>query len=211
MNAGFSNLAALKASLLAAELRALTDFDTMLSNIGLGTSGMIEQHCNRKFIRAAGDTEVIPADRSTFVLSRYPIETITKVEAREDYQSAWQDLGLDAIRTVRESAGLVIMDSNADVGASFQDVRFTFTGGYFWETLDVGDAGYPSTQPSGSAALPDVVRLAWILQCKQIWDSQDRLGTGIAAKPGDRSKLGDLELLPAVKTMLQPFVRMSIV
>ena len=93
------------------------------------------------------------------------------------------------------------------MGGRISQIRFTWTGGLWWETAEPGDVGYPTSQPVGSTAIPDALRLAWLLQCQEIWSRRDNLGTGITLGPTDRAKLTELDLIPAAREMIQPFVR----
>ena len=208
MNAGFSNLATLKAHLLTAELRALTDFNTQITALGLGVAAQFEKYCNRKFMRSAGATMTFPADNDHVILDRYPVEAVTKVEIKENSTDGFVEEA-NAIENWDAASGWLTF--GAPLSTNLAVGRVTFTGGYFWEQLESTDQGYPTAVPAGSTAIPDDLKYAWLLQCKAAWDSQDRLGTGIAEKPGERSKLGELDLLPAVKLTLAGYIRMALV
>jgi hypothetical protein len=93
-------------------------------------------------------------------------------------------------------------------------VKMTFTGGFFWETLEPEDAGYPSKAPmtpDGTPAdpLPQDLRLAWLLQCRHVWASADKLGQGMVTKPNVMSELATMELIPSVKQTLRNYQRMQ--
>lgn len=211
MNAGLSNLDLLKKHLLAATLGTDPQFDTLIAAIGLGVAGMMEQTCNRKFARAAGAQEEFPGDRASFILSRFPIESVTALDSKNLESDSWtsQDTGL--IKSISASAGLIYLADSHDPGAYWSKVRFTFTGGYWWETAEPNDAGYPSTLPEGAHALPDDLRLAWLLQCREVWNKIDKLNTGLIDKPDAQTNLAGLELSPLVKQMLTNYVVMQLV
>ena len=213
MNAGFSNLTTLKAHLLAASLRAATDYDAAITNIGLGMAAAIGNFCNRKFDRVVGDTEIIAADRCQFLLSRYPVEAVTQVEIKSTEALGWVVQNPSPIQTFDPACGIVYFPEQADAGKYYEQVRFTFTAGYFWEQLEPGDGGYP-TAPVG-AALPPDLKLAWLLQCEIVWKMRDKLGQQIGGEEskggGPTYQINDLDLAPQVKQMLQQFVRYNLV
>ena len=206
MNAGLANLDVLKRHLLPASLRGDAAYDLPLTTLGLGVAARLERVANRLWQRTVGETWECSAQRYVFVLPRYPIESISSIEIRSMASDAWVALSLpQVIGELDEAAGLVELVAIQGVGPSA--LRFTWTGGYWWETAEPTDVGYPTTQPVGSTAAPADLRLAWLLQCEAIWSQRDKLGTGISAAPGERSKLGDLNLLPDVKDALNRFIR----
>lgn len=215
MNAGLSNLATLKAHLLAAPVRndgtLGSAFDSVLLDIGKGVSAQMEKFCQRKFLRVVNQLEVFPADRSEFVMMLAPVEIVWFAALKLSEADGFITQTADFIHVVDYNAGIVFTDPARDAGPSYAQVRFTYTGGYWWEQLEPGDGGYPSTQPSGSAALPDDLKLAWLIQCQHIWDSVDRLGQGIADKPKAYSAINSLDLAPQVREMLRGYVRYRMV
>jgi hypothetical protein len=211
MNAGFSNLATLKANVLAVELRPRTTWDTQLAAIGLGVASAIENHCSRKFARVAGDTETFAADYSHFQLSRKPVEAISKIELKLSEADGWTTQVInDFVRTIDYERGFIYLP-DVDAGEADQLIRFTYTAGYFWETKETSDAGYPTAQPVGSAPVPEDLKLAWLLQVRTTWQSVDKLGTDItktgAAGEFVTGSLPGLDLIPGVKQMLRQFIR----
>jgi hypothetical protein len=211
MNAGFSNLDALKKHLLAPALVATDKYDTALLAVGLGVAAAIENYCTRKFTRATG-TEIIGADRLEFLLPRYPVESLSKIELKLTEAQGWQELVVnDVITTIDLPSGIVHFAGRNDVGPHSAQVRFTYTGGYFWNTAEPSEAGYPSALPEGANALPLDLRLAWLMQCENIWTKKDKLGTGIASKPDEQFDGSEIKLSPIVKDMIGQFVRYNLV
>lgn len=204
MDAGLSNLATLKAHLLPEPMRARADYDDTLLILGRGTAHLMQRHCNREFARAVDATHVTTAGwRSCFVLPRYPIESLTKVELQTRPTAAWEELTLDDILArIDAESGVVLTDS--PLGLVGSSVRFTFTGGWWWSTTEP-----PSTesQPAGSTALPPDIQLAWLNQCEHVWSQRDRLGMGLAKGPGAQSKAGATELTDATIQALRPYLR----
>ena len=214
MKAGFSNLDTLKQHLLAPALRAGTTYDVQLADLGLGIAGQIEQFCNRKFLRAVAVQEVFPADRCEFSLSRFPVETVATAEVKLTEADGWVTQTTDFIRAIDQAAG-IINTGNRDVGPYYGQVRFTFTGGLFWNTLEPDDANFPDTLPASATALPDDLKLAWLLQCKHVWQTIDPRGVKIIAdakegKAVPQQVFGDLDLIPQVKSALTKYQRMNL-
>lgn len=216
MNAGFSNLASLKAQLLAPALVPSTDFDARILSLGLGVAAALENFCNRKFARMVNAMHTLPADRVQFLLNRYPVESLAQYELKQNEQDGFVVQDITNILTIDNDAGIVMFPDQADLGKSQHQVRFTFTGGYWWEQLEPADVGYPTAQPAGSTALPADLQTAWFLQCKRVWESLDKIGDKIAnVGPGDKEArfdigIGGVDLAPLVKQMLQQFVRMNL-
>jgi hypothetical protein len=198
---GFSSLATLKAHVMPLSQAADTDYDARLTSIGKGVVAQFEGHCGRRFKRTAGATYQAPAERGFFVLERYPVEQITDIDVRIGAASTWTEQALTAVDQLVNDAGLVLL--LAPLGTTRDRVRFTYDGGYFWNTSE----GSPDAQPSGSTALPDDLFQAWILQVKHVLAQANILATQIADKPGATPALAALELLPDVVTRLRRFIR----
>lgn len=212
MNAGLGNLDSLKRHLLAPALAAQTKYDAVITDIGLWMAGMFEDHCNRKFARAVGTQQEFPCDRASFVVSRYPIEdgSVSAMDTKNKESDSWtpQDIGL--INSISYSAGIIFLADNKDVGAYWSKVRFTFSGGYWWNTVD-GKESDPDVIPAGAIALPESLRGAWLTQCREVWNKIDKQGLGTVEKPDVRTAVGDLELIPIVKEALSRFVQLDII
>lgn len=211
MNAGFSNLYTLKAHLLGAAIQASTEFNDVILATGRGIAGMIENHCQRKFARTVGDTEIAPGDRCEFFLQRFPLEAITAIHVKHSEADGWEEQTVnDFVTTIDLVSGIVHTPPGADVGRYDSQVRFTFTGGFFWEQVEpTGEVGYPTAQPAGSTALPADVQLAWLMQCRIAWQAYDKLGIEVT-KAGESEVAGTLlqmKLSPVVEKMLRPFIR----
>jgi len=207
MNLGLGNLSTLKTHLLTAALVSGTDYDTPIANLGKGVAALMEKRCNRVFGRVAADTFEFSADRSHIVLPRYPIEEITKVELRDTLTDGYVDQGAvnDNILNLSESAGLVRF--NGIFGSSDSRIRLTYTGGYFFETLEPADVGYPTAVPTGSTALPNDLFFAWLFQCEYVWSQRDKLGLSIAEKASTPAAAAGVDLVPLVERTLRDYVR----
>lgn len=209
MNAGLSNLATLKGWLLAASLVDATDYDAQILAIGQGVALALEKYCNRKFGRAVGATFECTADRTHVVLDRYPVEALTTIEQRDTLAGGWSPLVInDVVENRADDRGLVYF--NAPQGIYLSRLRFTYTGGFFFEQLEPADVGYPTATPAGATALPADLLLAWKLQCEHVWTQRDKLGLQLAKEQSTPAALAAIELLPVVKEHLRPFVRYAL-
>lgn len=209
MNTGFGNLDILKRFLLAPALQLGTDYDQKLLLVGRGIAAQIEQYCGRKFARVVAATYVTSGDKTRIVLDRYPIESITKVEMRDDLATGWVDQGAvnNVLFNLREEAGII--QFAGALGGGLSRIRITFIGGYFFETAEPTDSGYPTVQPAGSAALTDELRFAWLMQCQHVWAQMDKLGTAIAEKPTSDSPMLKLQWLPEVEDIIRDYRRFA--
>lgn len=211
MNAGLANLATLKAWLLPSSLTAGADYDTQIAAIGKGVALALERYCNRHFARTVNDIFECPADRLHVVLPRFPIEAAPTIDLRDDLTTGYvaqtyNDLVIDH----NLAAGLIKFGAWA--GASTSRLKFTYTGGLWWEQLEPADQGYPTAQPTGSTAVPDDILLAWRLQCEFVWKQRDKLGLNIGEKV-DNVFLGALSriaIFEGVKEILRPHIRYAI-
>lgn len=212
MNAGFSSLKKLKEQLLAEALRAGSKYDAPLLVLGKGVVGQFERFCDRKFLRVENATDVIAADRIQFLLSRFPIESLSRIELKDNEADGWVEQTIATlVQTIDAENGIVNLPDSADAGAWWAKLRFTYTGGYWFDETEEGN----DALPSGATAVPDDLFLAWILQCKTVWQSLDKLGTKITeVGPGSQfvtGTLNSLDLTPTVKQMLGQFKRYNLV
>lgn len=211
MNAGLTNLAKLKAWLLPDSMTSGADYDEQILAIGKGVAAQLEQYCNRKFARAVGDIFETPGFCLHVVLPRYPLEAAPAIERRDDIATGYvAEVYNNIVVDHNLAAGLIKFGAWA--GTASSRLRFTFTGGWFWEQLEPADVGYPTAQPAGSTAVPDDVLLAWRLQCEQVWKQRDKLGLNLAEKPDNvfSGALARVALLDAVKETLRPHMRMTL-
>jgi hypothetical protein len=214
MNCGLGNLFTLKAHLQGIVLADETRFDDVVQAIGLGVAAQMENFCDRKLARVAGDTFVSPADRASFILPRYPVEAVTLVEFKADETIGWVSGAgnVPAVQSLSSPSGLVYLGDGADPGKYWSQVRFTFTGGYWFETLEPADDGYPSALPAGAAALPADLLLAWLTQCRRVWSAFDKLGTKIVDNSQAASAaLAALDWTPESREILARYRRMTLI
>ena len=223
MNAGFSNLTSIKAQMLAANQQAKTDWDAKIAAIGKGVAGSFEKFCNRKFMRVAAQQDVFGADRSQFLLARYPVEPpITTVEFKLDEPTGWvvqpqgpvntlQSQSALVFRSLDAVAGVVYFPEESDCGPYWSQLRFTYTGGYFWEQLEPVDVGYPTAVPPTANLLPNELLFAWQMQCRKVWEAIDKIGSKILTVGSNARQVQEvmagLDLVPEVREILSSYVR----
>lgn len=204
MNLGLGNLYTIKQQLLAEALRAGTKYDAALQAIGSGVAAQFEKYCNRRFYRTAGATFTCSADRDHVYLDRYPVETVTTVELKFDQTTGWETQ-TDFVMNRDDVTGKVFWGYSA--AHHYAQLRFTFTGGYWWDiTEDSSDS-----LPSGATALPDDLKLAWILQCRLVWQGIDKIGKDIVTTGSSSNlitgTLAGLALNDQVKEILNGYKR----
>ena len=209
MNAGFSNLNTLKQTLTPGAKSDLR-FDKVITALGLGVAAQFGNFCNRKFARVVGDTAVFSADRCEFVLPRTPLESVTLSELKIKEVDGWVAQDSTFIRAIDQGNG-IINTGSVDVGPWFGQVRFTYTGGYVWETLEPDDMAYPTIPPAGAAALPADLFNAWLLQCRHIWSLMDKIGTDLLADGSEKSIRFPEEFAPTVEKTIGQFIRYNLV
>lgn len=209
MNAGLSNLDSLKKRLLSGGLVGGDQFDDIIQSIGLGAAAMLEQYCQRKFALQQR-TESFGADRAQFILSHTPLLTLDKTEFKQDETTGFVTQDATFIRTIDFDNGIIYLPDEVDPGEYWSIVRFTYTGGYWWEMLEPDDDDYPSVATPNATALPDDLRLAWFLQCESLWSKRDKLGLGLTDKPDQQASLDEIKLLPLVKQMVGSYVKTNL-
>ena len=201
MNAGLCSLADLKAHVMPSVLRARTDYDAQLKTLGLGVAMLMEGYCSRAFGRVVNDVCKASANALCFSLERYPVESIGSIVLNAAGNGGDTTITTDIERTDL-AAGLIFFDSPP--GTQHDQVTITFTGGYWWDTTE--DAS--GTQPSGSAALPADLLMAFHLQMKAVVEAQNLFNTAAAGSSKDKAVGLTLDLIPAVKEVLNGYRRM---
>ncbi|HEX9046100.1 MAG TPA: hypothetical protein VF988_03660 [Verrucomicrobiae bacterium] len=208
----------MKAQLLSPQLRAQNTWDDMLQQIGLGVAQQFETYCNRKFARVANDQQILSADRVEFLLPRYPVESVSLVELKLTEKDGWQQLDAPPwqnLQTIDLVTGIVRFPESDDVGPYYAQVRFTFTGGYWWAQLDQGEAGYPDVQPAGSNPIPNDLKFAWTLQCRKVWEAIDKTGAKLVTVGSNARNpmevMAGLDIVPQAQKVLNNYIRSTLI
>jgi hypothetical protein len=230
MNAGFSNLDWLKKQLLANTLASDKSFDAALLAIGKGAAAAMARWCNREFPYRQGIQEIFTADRSFWFTNRPVVSVFSAVELRYFRADAWTDISGQPLST-DESKGYI--NFGYTLGRNPMQVRLTYNGGYYFNTLEPDDASYidPGQPAWWQAApadilqnaagidpcqfrLPDDLLLAWLLQCRKVWEAIDKTGEHVLSVGSNTrnpsESLAGLDLIPQVQGMLQPYKRFQL-
>ena len=227
MDLGLGNLATVKAYVLPASIED-TQWDSVLASIALGVAKRFEAYCNRKFSRVVNDISRFPGNRSHYYLERYPFETISAMTMRAVASDPWTDV-LSAIVQQDERIGLI--DMYVILADEMSLIQVTYTGGFWYETREPADEGYPTAQPggqfnpvtspNGSWGLLDptygavALQQAWLSQILHEFELKDRLlPTGLVGE-GQKSRtnwrLDQSVLLPEVENAIAQFRRYQMV
>lgn len=209
MDLGLGNLATLKPWLLPPDALSDTSFDAALQILGKGVASALEKYCGRKFGRSQGAVFTVPGPALVLIVDRYPIEAFTKLEYKSIGSDAvWNDM-TDMVSQWDWQTGVV--ELAGALGTSQERIRVTYNGGYFYETLEPTDTGYPTAQPTGSYELPDDLQLAWLQQCAAVWELRHKLGIALATVPeAGKAAIGGIKLTDGVIEMLNPYRRMAL-
>jgi hypothetical protein len=213
MNCGLSNLATLKAWVLPVSLQSNTSYNTKLAIIGGLAAGLFNQFCNRTLQWGVAQQDIFTGDRPEWYVAAYPIATnndanqspqITSVNMRYFLTDNWTNIVGEPLQ-VDATKGKIHFGYT--LGRAPLQVQVIYNGGYFYETLEPTDEGYPTAQPAGSTALPPEVLGAFLVQCAEVWNKLDKLGAGIAMNPDTITKTGVLDFSPLAKRVMQAYVR----
>lgn len=196
LDAGFAPLSVLKSRLLPSAGAGKLTWDEKLKGLGRAVAGRFERHCGRTFARAEGWKDVFDASASAWVLTRYPVETVTSVSVRsgDGSLSPLEGWRIDA------PAGLLEIDSiPAGRGAKLEAV---YTGGYWLDPCD------GTTAPEGAKPLPDDVFDAWVLQCQVSAEARGLfVEVAIRPKKDEEKPTGGIRLCPEAEEALRPYRR----
>lgn len=198
---GLGTLGQLKRFILNSGIVAETTYDEALTFLGKGVAAAIDKFTNRTLKRGTSITEDFRGGTDLLLLARFPVESVTSVGLKTSGESSFTTQTSIVDTTALESGVLLLVST---VGTERDQLRVTYDGGYWYDTTD-DDSG---TQPTGSALLPHDIKMAWLLQCQHIWAKRDALGIQHVESPELRTTLTNLDLIPQVKMMLEPYRRL---
>lgn len=204
MDIGLGNLTELKAHVLPAALQDDTTYDTLVAQIGRGVAVFMDSYCNRIFARAVGSTFDFQADVRSIYLPRYPVESVASIEQKDTQSAGFYSLDSSVMLNRDDNTGLISF--GVSLGGWQSVMRVTYTGGYWFDTTEDNTG----VMPSGAAALPYDLKLAWYLQVRRTMELIDKLGTNITQQGGPQfvaQTLGALKLVDAVKDTLDGYIR----
>lgn len=227
MNLGLGNLSDVRTFVLPPELNVPgdTQYDSVLGTIAAGIAERFGLYTNRSARGTsclgylANDQALFDAHRTHYWLPRYPVTSLAKLEMCSTVDGAWSDV-TSAI--IQQDLSIGFLDFGAYLGDRILQLRCTYTGGYWFETLEPTDAngvatvGYPSAVPSGAALLPASLKSAWLTQVLHEFQLKDRLlPESITGDKGSHKgaawRLDQMQLLPEVQNVLNQFRRMQVV
>ena len=200
LDAGFMLLTALKAQVLPAAMQDDTDYDVQIAAIGKAVAGRMNRHTARSLERAEDVEEEFDALAYAWVLSRYPVETISGIVVKD---TAGTESALTAGDwKLSKKSGLIELANTA--GTRLESVVVTYTGGYW---LDDDD-----DMPAGATAMPDEILQAFVMQVQTICEHREIFRT-IALRKEDRTaseaRITELKLIPEVVETLSPYRRFA--
>jgi len=230
MNCGLGNLDTLKGQLLGSSHKKESQFDDVIIALGQGVAGAMDQFCNREFAYAENFTEIFMGNRSFWFVKKYPFVSFSKVELKYFASDNWTDISAQPLIINPETGQF---NFGYTLGPAPLQVRITYTGGYWFQTLEPDndgyavlntkdDPGYPASLPQAvqnspnltppgiepyKFILPSQLRLAWLMQCRAVWDSFDKLGLSLVDKPGQQTDVKELGLSPFVRQILKSYIR----
>lgn len=204
MLAGFGTLTTLKRELLLPAEAATSSRDDAVLDMGRGVAGLIERYCGRAFLRKEGDVRTFPGIERMIGLRRYPVEAVTSVELRSSVDEGYVVVDGQPLNFDPDSG---IVKFGYSLGGDYSVGRITWTGGYWIDPTDDGS----DTMPADAVELPYDLKLAWLLQAKNLWDQRnliDRAKAGV--RSGEGLLGGETKIIPVVADMLAPYRRMIV-
>lgn len=175
--------------------------DALLTRFIVAVSGRFERQCNRLFGRGDDATYEFRADARAILPERYPVESISKWELKDDETTGWVTQ-TDIVYLF--GPGQVVIELAVALGTSAQIGRITYDGGY------VLPGGTVST---GQTALPDELENACVEQVVYLFQNRNRLGlAGVSGQGGSLQKdlmsvVTPAVFLPDVMSVLKKYER----
>jgi hypothetical protein len=201
LSAGFATTTYLRSRLMPDEASGETEWDAAVAALGNSVAAKFDRHCNRAFARAVNHVDRFSARAAAWVLTRFPVETITTVELLDADGTAEPIAAGDW--WIDGAPGLLETDFIA--GNERQKIRIVYTGGYW---LDPRDG---TVMPVGATPLPADVLEAWVLQCQHDAETRGLFHAVSFRRQADESapKTIDAGLLEATIQTLRPFRRFA--
>jgi hypothetical protein len=181
-----------------------TDYDSMITAIIAGITGIFEGHCQRPLVITAADIVENYTGLSNYLkLNRYPVVSITSIIETWDY--SFDETPLTANTDYR----LINVGKNGllyRLYMSWRDladsIQVTYRGGY----TAAGDV-----PGEGETAIPDALKEAAILQCCFVFKRRDDIGLSAVSFDGAGfQKFSAIKLLPMVSDVLNSYRRITL-
>src|ERR1051325_10988657 len=144
----------------------VTDYDDLLTNALKAVSTRFDNECNRNFARAADTLHEFSAEQTELRPERYPIESVTKFELKQNESDGWvEQTGIEYL--IRRSCVVSLLSPLSSLPSSARLGRITYTGGYV----------LPGTTPApGQTPLPDDLEQAAVEQVAYWFRNRDKRG-----------------------------------
>ena len=129
LSAGFGTLEQLKARVFPAVMESYDndgEWDADLRQIGLGVAEAFNRHCNRVFQRGVGVAYDDEGGVRSFVLDRYPVESVTALQLTTGAGTTDE---LDRVYLVKPESGIVELEGY--LGTYRDRITCTYSGGYW--------------------------------------------------------------------------------
>lgn len=151
LSAGFGTLEQIKARVLPAIMESYDEggeWDTDLKQIGLGVAESFNRFCNRVFQRGVSVAYDDEGGVRSFVLDRYPVESITALQLTTGGGTTDE---LSSIYLVKPDSGIVELESY--LGTYRDRLTCTYSGGYW---LGVGETISANVEAAIAAGVTQV-------------------------------------------------------
>ena len=169
-------------------------YDALIARVIEAVSQRFERECNRLFGRAVDAFQQFNAQQLEVRIARYPIETVTRFEVKENETGGWVERETKWL--VREACVISVAEP---LGTWREQARVTYTGGFVLP----GIAAEP-----GQAVLPADLEHAAVEQVAWWFQNRDKLGLlRIWPHQGTYQQFAQLELLPDVAAVLRTYTR----
>ena len=183
-----------------------TQYDAALTSVIKALSARFDRECHRRFARTENATEEFSTGDTEIAVAGYPIEAVTRFEAKSSAVEGWvEQTAPDYL--IRRACVISLASPFGHQPLAFSLSRVTYTGGYVLP----GDPD-PDYQPSANtrppARLPDDLEQAATEQVAAWF--QNRGGVGLTSTwpyHGTYQQIAQLPLLIEVKAVLKLHTR----
>jgi len=172
--------------------------DALLTQIIVGVGARFDDETQRTLARTAGATEEFRAERVVVFPRCYPIEIVTKLEAKCTEAEGWVEItNVDWL--IHQSA---VVRLDMPVGPAGTIARITYTGGYVMPGAVPGE---------GQTALPTILESAAVEQAAMWYQLQANIGVyRVEVAGGTYLELADRYWVPWVRTVLRRYRRWAV-
>jgi len=185
-----------------------TEDDTVLSLWLETIQGRFDQHCRRRFLYSASETEYFDGGVTALYVHRWPVASISSIIV--DADQAWSSddaLATDDYRLNNRRGSLFYGTGGVQWPWSPQSIRVVYAGGFVKSDGTVADHVDDYEL--------EALRRAFLLQANFEWRNRETLGISQVSQQGSSIQQGaqpslalkQMTLLPEVESTLQPFKR----